>query len=56
LATTRALRALLFGVSPADALTLGAASLLLFAVALLAAYIPAARAQRTDPVIALRAD
>ena len=56
LATTHALRALLFGVSPADVLTLGAASLLLFAVALLAAYIPAARAQRTDPVISLRAD
>ena len=56
LATTRAVRTLLFGVSPTDLLTLGMASLFLLAVACLAAYVPAARAQRLDSAAALRAD
>jgi predicted permease len=54
LATTRALRALLFGVSPTDVPTLGVAGVLLLVVAFVAAYVPAARAERMDPAAALR--
>ncbi|MDB4877963.1 MAG: permease [Gemmatimonadetes bacterium] len=56
LMTTRLLRSLLFEVSPTDPLTLGAVWAALIAVALLAAYLPAQRATRIDPVQALRAD
>ncbi len=52
---TRVLSALLFGVSAMDPLTYLAVSVGLTAVALLASYIPAARAARVDPAIALRA-
>jgi predicted permease len=54
LATTRVLRALLFGVSPTDVLTLGTAGALLLVVAFVAAYVPAVRAERMDPAAALR--
>jgi putative ABC transport system permease protein len=53
-ATTRLLRALLFGVGTTDLLTYGAVVLLLSAAALFAAFFPARRAMKVDPVIALR--
>ena len=51
---TRVMSALLFGVSGMDPLTYAAVSIGLAATALLASYIPAARAARVDPAIALR--
>ena len=53
---SRFLRSLLFGVSATDPLALAGASLLLIVVALVAAWRPALRASRIDPVIALRAE
>jgi putative ABC transport system permease protein len=50
----RSFRAMLFGVSPADPVTLAAVAAILMATALLACLIPARRAMRVDPVEALR--
>jgi len=52
----RAMASLLFEVQPGDPLTLLGAALMLSAVGLLAAYVPARRASRLDPVRALRSD
>jgi ABC-type antimicrobial peptide transport system permease subunit len=53
---TRVMSAFLFGVGPIDPLTYAAVSTALAAMALLATYLPARRAARVDPVVALRAD
>jgi len=54
LALTRLMTSLLFGVEPRDWATFSSVSLLLLAVALAASAIPARRAMRVDPIIALR--
>jgi predicted permease len=54
LVTAHALRAFLFDTRPTDPLTLSASGMVLAAAALLAAYVPARRASRVDPMVALR--
>lgn len=54
LALSRLMTSLLFGITPTDALTFTAVSTGLIAVALLACYIPARRATKVDPLVALR--
>jgi ABC-type antimicrobial peptide transport system permease subunit len=53
-AIARAARSLLFGITPADPVTLGAVVLVLSLTSALACYLPARRAAATDPMIALR--
>jgi putative ABC transport system permease protein len=52
----RSVESMLFGVAPDDTLTFGGAAVLLGAVSLLAAYLPARSAARIDPAAALRAE
>ena len=53
-AVTRYLTTLLFGVQPIDVVTFGAVALVLMVVALIACLVPARRAAKIDPLIALR--
>lgn len=53
-AVTRTLKGLLFGITPTDPLTFTGIAVLFLFVALIASYIPARRAARTDPMTALR--
>jgi len=56
LATTRLASTLLYGVSPRDPATIGGVSAFLLLVVALANYLPARRAARVDPLVALRQD
>jgi ABC-type antimicrobial peptide transport system permease subunit len=53
-AATRLIETLLFDVAPQDPLSITAAALLMLTVSLIAAYWPARRASRVDPMIAIR--
>ena len=56
LGLTRLMAALLFGVSPLDAITYGFGAVVIATLTLLASYLPARRAASVDPIIAMRAD
>lgn len=52
--STRYLAAMLFGLTPLDGATYGAVALTFATVAMVASYVPARRATRVDPLVALR--
>ena len=54
LALSQLIRSLLYGIAPYDPLTLGGVTLGLLAVAAVASWLPAMRAARIDPILALR--
>ena len=56
MALTRTMRSLLFGLPPTDPATFAGVALLLAAAAVLACWIPARLAARTDPMTALRSE
>ena len=54
IAVTRLMRSLLFAVAPSDLMTFGISAVVLILVALLACFLPARRATKVDPLVALR--
>jgi putative ABC transport system permease protein len=56
LAGTQLVKSLLFGVTPRDPMTMLATTTLLVAIAIVASVVPAIRAARVDPMVALRAE
>ena len=56
LGATRIIGSYLYGVTPTDPMTYGVVLLLLLAVACLACYVPARRALKVDPLVAMRQD
>jgi putative ABC transport system permease protein len=56
LALTRVVKGMLFGLTPVDPFTFITCSLVFAVVALLAAYVPARRATKLDPLVALRCE
>jgi putative ABC transport system permease protein len=55
-APTRVLAAMLFGISTTDVFTFASTPVVLAVVALLASYLPARRASRVDPMVALKCE
>lgn len=53
---TRSMQSMLFGVKPSDAFTFGSIGIILLLVAILACFVPARRATKVDPMIAMRCD
>jgi putative ABC transport system permease protein len=56
IAVLRLLRAFLFGVGPADPITIAAVAVVMAVVALIACYLPARQATRVDPLIAFKTE
>ena len=56
IAAANVLRGLLFGIAPADPLAIGSVAVVLLVTSGVACYLPARRAARLDPAIALRGD
>ena len=53
---TRVLQSMLFGLAPRDPATIGAAAMSMIVLAVVAGYVPARRAARVEPLVALRAE